>query len=362
MNQVRFFIFNNQYIALLERITINTPAARSVILVGEKWESVTNWLPKDGVVIITDHTVKELYGDKFPVVPVFSIWPGEGSKKLSVIEHLAGQLLDAGLDRNGFVLAIGGGVVCDVAGFLASVYMRGIRCGYVSTTLLSQVDASMGGKNGVNLGATKNMIGTFTQPEFVICDPALLESLSEQEYLSGLAELIKTAVIGDTELFDLIENRFDEIMSRNIGLLGDLIAKSVRFKSRVVSEDEKETGIRRILNFGHTYGHAIELQKGLKHGFAVASGMELATVFSYERKYIDREESERINELLKKFKLIGKHDLTDGQLEKIVLHDKKKTGKDINFVFTHGIGKAEVEKIPVEEVLDFYKRFRDKKL
>jgi 3-dehydroquinate synthase len=362
MNQVRFFIFNNQYVALLEKITINTPGASSVILVGEKWESVTNWLPKDGVVIITDHTVKELYGDKFPVVPVFSMWPGEGSKRLAVIEHLAGQLLEAGVDRNGFVLAIGGGVVCDVAGFVASVYMRGIRCGYVSTTLLSQVDASMGGKNGVNLGATKNMIGTFRQPEFVICDPALLESLPEQEYLSGLAELIKTAVIGDIELFDLIENRFDEILLRNIDLLGDLIAKSVRFKGLVVSADEKEAGIRRILNFGHTYGHAIELQKGLKHGFAVASGMELAIAFSYERKYIDRGESERINELLKRFRLIGEHDLTDGQLEKIVLHDKKKTGSDINFVFTHGIGKAEVEKIPVEKVLDFYKRFRDKKL
>lgn len=362
MNKVRFFIFNNQYVARLEKITIKTPGASSVIMVGEKWESVTDRLPKDGVVIITDHTVKELYGDKFPVVPVFSIWPGEGSKKLSVIEHLAGQLLETGVDRKGFVLAIGGGVVCDIAGFLASVYMRGIRFGYVSTTLLSQVDASVGGKNGVNLGATKNMLGTFMQPEFVICDPELLGSLPEQEYLSGLAELIKTAVIGDSELFEQIENSFDKILSRDIDVIGDLVTKSVRFKALVVSEDEKETGIRRILNFGHTYGHAIELQKNLKHGFAVASGMELATAFSYEKKYIDRGGYERVNGLLKRFKLLGEHDLTDGQLEKIVLHDKKKTGRDINFVFTHGIGIAEVEKIPVDKVLDFYKRFRDKKL
>ena len=346
----------------MEKITINTPGARSVILVGEKWESVTSWLPKDGAVIITDDNVKKLYGDKFPDVPVFSLLPGEGSKRLEIIEHLADQLLEAGVDRSGFVLAIGGGVVCDIAGFLASVYMRGIRCGYISTTLLSQVDASTGGKNGVNLGATKNMIGTFRQPEFVICDPAMLVSLPEQEYLSGLAELIKTAVIGDSELFELIENKFDKIMSRDSVLLGDIVAKSVRFKGLVVSEDEKESGIRRILNFGHTYGHAIELQKGLKHGFAVASGMELATAFSYERKYIDRAGSERINRLLKRFNLIGEHDLTDGQLEKIVLHDKKRTGSDISFVFTHGIGKAEAEKIPVDKVLDFYKRFRDKKL
>ena len=139
----------------MEKIIINTPGFRSEILVGEKWESVSRLLPEKGVVIITDHNVKRLYGDKFPDVPVFSVVPGEGSKKLEIIEQLAGKLLDAGIDRSGFVLAIGGGVVCDVAGFLAAVYMRGIGCGYISTTLLSQVDASTGGKNGVNLGPVK---------------------------------------------------------------------------------------------------------------------------------------------------------------------------------------------------------------
>jgi 3-dehydroquinate synthase len=345
----------------LEKITINTPGFRSEILVGEKWQTVSRLLPEKGVVIITDDRVRTLYGNKFPDVPVLSLTPGEVSKKLEVINHLAGQLLEAGIDRSGFILAIGGGVVCDVAGFLAAVYMRGIRCGYISTTLLSQVDASTGGKNGVNLGSVKNMLGTIRQPEFVICDPEMLITLSEDEYLSGLAELIKTAVIGDLSLFELIEKSFDEIMSKDPDLLAGLVANSVRFKGLVVSEDEKETGLRRILNFGHTYGHAIELQKGLKHGFAVASGMELATVFSYEKKYIIRDEMDRIINILKKFKLTGEHNLTDDELENLVLHDKKKTGSYIHFIFTHGIGKAEVEKIPVREVLDFYKRFRDKK-
>ena len=345
----------------MEKITINTPGSRSVILVGEQWDSVTGWLPKDGVVIITDHTVRELYGDKFPDFPVFSFWPGEGSKRLAVIEHLANQLLEAGVDRNGFLLAIGGGVVCDMAGFLASIYMRGIRCGYISTTLLAQVDASTGGKNGVNLGSTKNIIGTFRQPEFVICDPEMLQTLPESEYLSGLAELIKTALIGDRELFELIEKRFDDIMSRNSDLMTLMVAKSVRFKGAVVAEDEKETGLRRILNFGHTFGHAIELQKSVKHGFAVASGMEIATEFAFEKGYLNIEEKNRINNLLKRFKLIDKLDLTDEQMENLVVHDKKKIGKDIHFVFTRGIGKAVVEKVPVSEVLGFYKRFRDKK-
>ncbi len=198
----------------MEKILINTPGFSSEIIVGEKWETVSRLLPDNGTVIITDDNVRQLYGDWFPKVPVYSLTPGEGSKKLEVIEYLAGRLLEDGIDRSGFVLAIGGGVVSDIAGFLASVYMRGIRCGYVSSTLLSQVDASTGGKNGVNLGSSKNMIGTIRQPEFVICDPVLLKTLPEKEYLSGMAELIKTAIIGDKELFEIIERNFDDIISR----------------------------------------------------------------------------------------------------------------------------------------------------
>ena len=345
----------------MEKITIHTPGFRSEILVGERWDAVSGLLPEKGVIIITDDNVNRLYGDKFPKIPVFSLSPGEESKKLEVIEYLAEQLLLAGIDRSGFVLAVGGGVVCDIAGFLASVYMRGIRCGYVSSTLLSQVDASTGGKNGVNLGGTKNMLGTIRQPEFVICDPGMLQTLPDQEYLSGLAELIKTAVIGDKELFDLIEKSFEKIMSRDTDLLAILVTKSVRFKGLVVSEDEKESGLRRILNFGHTFGHAIEMQKGVSHGFAVASGMVLATEFSFKRRYINLVEKQRIIRLLERFKLLTELDLTGNQMEKLVLHDKKKTGTEIHFVFTQGVGKAIVEKVPVDEVLDFYNKFRDKK-
>jgi 3-dehydroquinate synthase len=344
----------------LEKIVIKTPASRSEILVGEKWENVTMHLPLDGVVIITDENVKRLYGDRFPMFPVFTIVPGEGSKRLEVIEKLAGKLLDTGIDRSGFVLAIGGGVVCDLAGFLASIYMRGIRCGYISTSLLSQVDASTGGKNGVDLGNTKNMLGVIRQPEFVICDQEMLSTLSDQEYLSGLAELIKTAIIGDKELFDLIDLGYKEISGRDIELLTTLVTRSVKFKASVVTEDEKESGLRRILNFGHTYGHAVEMYKSLKHGYAVASGMELATEFSFEKGLIAADEKARIVSILKKFGLLNEHNIPDDQIEALISHDKKKTGTDIHFVFTEGIGKATVKKISVNEVIDFYKRFRDK--
>jgi len=344
----------------LEKIVINTPGYRSEILVGESWESVTKLLPENGVVIITDENIHRIYGDRFPEFPVLIISPGEVSKKLEVVGKLAENLLDAGVDRSGFILAIGGGVVCDLAGFLASIYMRGIRYGFVSTSLLSQVDASTGGKNGVNLGATKNMLGIIRQPEFVICDTSMLTTLPEKEYLSGLAEMIKTAIIGDPELFDMIEKRSEEILERDFNILTMLVAKSVNFKASVVTVDEREAGIRRILNFGHTFGHAIELQKSVKHGFAVASGMELATWFSFEKGLISLVETDRIISLLNRFGLLEKHDIPDDKIEQLILHDKKKTGSEIHFVFTNGIGKAIVQKISIAEVIDFYKRFRDK--
>jgi len=205
------------------------------------------------------------------------------------------------------------------------------------------------------------MLGNIRQPEFVICDPAMLLSLPEEEYLSGLAELIKTAIIGDKDLFDLIERSHKKILDRNFDLLTVLVAKSVTFKASVVSEDEKETGLRRILNFGHTYGHAVEMQKSVKHGFAVASGMELATDFSFEKGLISSGERDRIVNILNKFGLLETHNIPDDKITQLILHDKKKTGTDIHFVFTEGIGKAIVKTVSVGEVIDFYKRFRDKK-
>lgn len=341
---------------------VNIPGARSEILVGEPWESVKGMLPETGVVIVTDDNIKRIYGKMFPAFTVLSVAPGEGSKKLEVVEFLAQKLLDEGIDRSGFILAIGGGVVCDLGGFLASVYMRGIGCGYVSTSLLAQVDASTGGKNGVNLGGTKNILGNIRQPEFVICDPAMLATLPEEEYLSGLAELIKTAIIGDRDLFEFIERSHKEIMARDIDLLTTLVAMSVRFKAAVVSEDEKETGLRRILNFGHTYGHAIEMHMSVKHGFAVASGMELAAELSTLKGYLGSTEKERIVNLLRNYNLLEQHNIDDNHLEQLVIHDKKKTGSSINFVFIEGIGKAFVNKLTVSEVIDFYKRYRDKHL
>lgn len=338
----------------MEKIVVNTGDSVSRIFVGAEWESVKDLLTGSGVVIVTDNNVFRLYGDKFPDFPVLQIKPGEASKNLEVIESLAERLIETGIDRSGYILGIGGGVVCDVAGFLASVFMRGIKCAYISTSLLSQVDASTGGKNGVNLGSSKNVLGSIRQPDFVICDPRMLKTLPEEEYYSGLAELIKTAIIGDKKLFEILENNHDRVADRDPQLLSMLISMAVNFKAAVVSEDEKELGLRRILNFGHTYGHALEMYKSFKHGYAVASGMELATEFSFSKGLISESDHHRITSLLKSFKLLRRHDVPDNQMNQLIMRDKKKSGDDIYFVFTKGIGKAVVEKIPVGEIIDFY--------
>jgi 3-dehydroquinate synthase len=341
----------------LEKIIINTGDSLSAILIGARWEAVIKLLPERRVMIVTDQNVFDLYSDRFPDYPVLKIAPGEGSKQWKVIENLAGKLIKAGIDRSGFILAIGGGVVCDIAGFLASVYMRGIRCGYVSTTLLSQVDASTGGKNGVNLGVIKNIMGSFRQPEFVVCDTTMLRTLPEEEYLSGLAELIKTGIIGDKSIIETLEIKYKDVLMRDRHLLSDLVARSVKFKGSVVAKDEKEAGLRRILNFGHTFGHAIELTQEIKHGFAVASGMEIAAGFSLEKGFLSPKENERILNLLEKYRLLNKYDISGRKIEELISHDKKKTGSDLHFIFAQGIGSAIVKKIPVEEVIGFYRKF-----
>jgi len=342
----------------LEKIVITASGTLSEIFVGRPWEVAAEMIPERGVVIITDENVHNIYGKRFPSFPVLKIIPGEESKRLKVIESLAEQLLEIGIDRSGFILAVGGGVVCDVAGFLASVYMRGIRCGFVSSTLLSQVDASTGGKNAVNLGEIKNVIGNFRQPEFVICDTAMLRTLPEQEYLSGLAELIKTGIIGDQSLFEIIEQNVIAINKRDNLLLSDLVARSVKFKANVVSKDEKESNLRRILNFGHTIGHAVEMHKTLKHGFAVAQGMQFATDFSLQKGFISRGVRDRIINVLKRFNLLEEQYIPEDQVEQHILYDKKRTGADIHFIFIEGIGKPLIRTIPISEVINFYRQCR----
>jgi len=340
----------------LNRITINLNNSKSEIYVGLKWTEFSRFIPVSDVVIITDDNIRNIYGNRFPSLPVLSIKPGEESKNLSVISGLAGKLLDYGIDRSGFIVGIGGGVVCDITGFLASVYMRGVRFGFVSTSLLSQVDASVGGKNAVNLGNVKNVLGCFRQPEFVICDPGMLNTLPEEEYLSGLAELIKMGLILDQNLFSLAEQNTERLLKRDIELLEYMISVSVELKASVVREDEKEiTGKRMILNFGHTFGHVIETVAGLKHGFAVAAGMVVAMNISVHANLLEPDMRDRIINLLRKLKLLREYHIPDKFFEEMLLKDKKKQGDNINFVLLESPGKAVVRKINFRELMKLFR-------
>lgn len=339
----------------MKTISVKTGSHNSIISVGVNWTDAAGYLPEKEVVIITDENIYRLYHKNFPDFPVIKITPGESSKSLKVIEELACKLAEAGIGRSGFILAIGGGVVCDVAGFLASVYMRGIRFGFISTSLLSQVDASIGGKNAVNIGNAKNMIGTFNQPDFVICDPEMLSTLPDDEYLSGLAELIKMGLILDKNLVDDIESNRNAILSRDGVLMESLILRSVNLKADIVSGDEKEKGRRVLLNFGHTFGHPIETVSGKKHGFAIALGMKIAAAISTGIGLLKPEENERLVSLLDRFHLSGEYQITTQKFGEMISMDKKKIGGKINFVVLESLGKGSVRDFTVKELMEAYK-------
>src|SRR5439155_9332046 len=234
---------------------------------------------------------------------IIEMHAGERFKRLSTVESLAEDLLKAGADRKAVVLAFGGGVVGDVGGMLASVYMRGVTLIQIPTTAQAQLDAAIGGKTGVNLRAGKNLVGTFYQPELVLIDPATLATLPEREFRAGMYEAIKCGVIDNEELFVRLERCSIKELRKDAEFLGWTIAESVRLKAQVVSADEREGDLRRVLNFGHTIGHALEAATGYKqflHGEAIGVGMVKAAALSVQQGFCDQQSYERIIKLVKK--------------------------------------------------------------
>lgn len=336
----------------------------SSIHVGERLSNISTYIPP-GVtpIIITDENIKALYGEKFPKGPVLTIGTGESIKTLATVEELLGKLIALSCDRGSFILGIGGGIVTDIVGFVASIFLRGVRFGFVSTSLLAQVDASVGGKNGVNLSAFKNMVGVFNQPEFVICDIDLLETLPKTEISNGLAEIVKHGLIYDAALLSFLEDNLQKALDLDQDTIFRLVADSVAIKSRVVQLDEREAGERRKLNFGHTIGHAVEKlnQKKLNqknpdqtgHGRAVSLGMVAAAMFSQKKGMIDQTDVDRITTLLKALNLPVELDYKADQIIETASRDKKKQGSNLYFVFLETLGTARVEKISYAEMNEF---------
>jgi 3-dehydroquinate synthase len=315
-------------------------------------------------VVITDDTVASLYGEAFRStmnraglpVETMSFPAGEKSKTMTTLLELANRMIELGCDRGTCLIALGGGVVGDLTGFLASIFMRGISYLQIPTTLLAQVDSSIGGKTGVDIPAGKNMLGTFYQPKAVIIDLAFLDTLPEEEYVNGLAEVVKYGAIESRDLFELLKVKREEVIGRHMGTLELLVRESCRIKKGIVELDERENGLRRILNFGHTIGHAIEraLDYRYPHGKAVSLGMAAAARISASMGYLSTDACREIEDLLSALGLptrlppgVGPEKICEG-----LKADKKKQKGDVRFVLLKNIGLPFVRgKIKDEEIL-----------
>ena len=287
---------------------------------------------------------------------VIEMADGEPAKTLATVEILAAKLAALGADRNAVVLAFGGGVVGDTAGLLASLYMRGIGVVQIPTTVLAQVDASIGGKTGVNLNAGKNLLGTFHQPRAVLIDPGVLASLPEREFRAGLYEALKCGVIGSPELFRRFEDDKDKILKRDAATLEWVIAESVRQKAAVVAADEKEAGLRQVLNFGHTIGHALEVETGYRgflHGEAVAWGMVAATNIALAIGKLGSVTAGRIADAVLGLGSLPAVKVKPANVVKRLQTDKKTKDGVVHFVLPREIGQVEIVKgVPEKIVLE----------
>jgi 3-dehydroquinate synthase len=307
-----------------------------------------NWASR--YIMITDSNISTQYGERVwetlrgmeLKVDMIDFPAGEAAKNFETSLHIIDRMMDLGADRTSALIALGGGVVGDITGFIASIYMRGIPYIQVPTTLLAQVDSSIGGKTGIDLPQGKNLLGTFCQPKGVFIDLAFLNTLTPREFGSGLAEIVKYGIIDDPELFSSLEVEAEDIRTRNMNLLEKIITRSCRIKKGIVEIDEMEKGVRRILNFGHTIGHAIEAESGysISHGDAISIGMVAAALISERLKYLPSEDRKRIISLIRSFGLptrIPKTLSSDGIVSRIN-RDKKKEGDTIHFVLLKKIG------------------------
>ena len=313
--------------------------------------------------VITDRTVGPLYAagvlrclSRAGFDPVaITIPAGEAAKRLANVEQCYNQLAAHRLERKSFIVALGGGVVGDLAGFVAATYLRGIPFVQIPTTLLSQVDSSVGGKTGVNLKAGKNLVGAFYQPRLVLCDLATLRTLPSREFRAGLAEIIKYGIIYDAELFSFLESSMSKILRRDSKALTHIIARSCEIKAEVVSQDETESGLRAILNYGHTIGHAIEAIAGYGkylHGEAIAIGQVKASLLSERLAGLKPSDTDRVRQIFVKAGLPVQIRLNAAQRRRLLdamQLDKKVSAGEVKFVLARALGKVEWgHKVPAD--------------
>ena len=329
----------------------------STIYFGRAAELLPRLLGERRAELVTDAEVRRCQPHLFVGRRPLEVGRGEESKRLETVAALYRGLMERGADRTSFIIGIGGGIVTDIAGFAAATYMRGIGFGFVPTTLLAQVDASVGGKNGVNVDGYKNMVGTFAQPQFVICDVALLRTLPDREFRAGLAEALKAGIIADPELFALLERNDFAALRRDEALLEEVVYRALKVKADIVARDERETGDRRLLNLGHTLAHAIEKCRPslMNHGEAVAVGTAMVSRAAVRMGLLAESECRRIESALAGlgFSLDVPADIPE--LLSAVARDKKSSGDNVWLVLPETIGRCSSRLTPRSELTELFK-------
>ena len=349
----------------IDKITVHTIKNYDVLVGKGILGTLGDYLDNKKRVVITDSNVYGLYKKTLEKIAdgnsVFYFQAGEESKNYKTLHAIYNFLIDKYADRYTYIAAVGGGVVGDVAAYAASTYMRGIPVIHIPTSLLAMVDSSIGGKTAINYGNLKNIIGSFYQPELVLCDIDFLYTLPEREFKSALSEIIKYGIIGDKDFFNFIENNKDKIVEKDEKTLINLVLRSIKNKVKIVEKDEAETGQRALLNFGHTLAHAIESLTEYKkylHGEAVSIGEVFAALLSFKEGLIQKEDVLRIKNLLEYFKLPTAVEpaFQSKKLYEIMEKDKKNKNRVLRFVLTKNIGLSiiadDLNKSKVMDVID----------
>lgn len=310
--------------------------------------------PKETSVIITDDHVFSKHKKKFKGWNTIVLKPGEEYKIQQTVDVVVDQLIAMGADRKTMLIGVGGGVVTDITGYVAGIYMRGIRFGFVPTSLLAMVDASIGGKNGIDVGVYKNMVGLIRQPAFLLYDVSLLKTLPESEWRNGFAEIIKHACIKDAAMFKHLQEHRLSDFKKDEKLLSALIERNALIKTKVVVGDEFEQGERKLLNFGHTLGHAIENMYELSHGQAISIGMTYACVMSQQLKNFKG--ADDVIGLLDRYGLPTYAEFNTKKAFKVLLKDKKKDNESINYILLEKIGKGVIQPLLLVQLQDIFGR------
>lgn len=334
--------------------TIKFSQAKTDFYFDSNISDVKNFIDIDKAFFITDENIYSAHTKRFKNLNTIVLKPGEKYKVQQTVDSIISQLIEAGADRKTILIGVGGGVVTDITGYAASVFLRGVKFGFIPTTILGLVDASIGGKNGIDVGLYKNMVGTITQPSFILHDLNFLKSLPQEEWQNGFAEIIKHACIKDAKMFKELEANTLKKYQSNKTLLCKLLKDNAMLKCKVVQQDEFEKGNRKLLNFGHTLGHAIENSLQIKHGYAVSVGMAAACELS--KNILGFKETERVIALLEKYHLpVSAKFIADKTLH-LMMGDKKKINNSIQYILLKKIGNAVVHPIEISSLSHFIKQ------